>query len=109
MTTSLNSIVKISNKNHQYWNEHIKLKQQSRLSGAAYCRKHGIICSQFYYWENKLNLVKDKFTPLLPVKVNAGAPVPQSVSTKCTLTFKSGHELKVHDHSVLPLLISLLN
>jgi hypothetical protein len=97
-----------SEKNDNYWSEQIRLKRASGLSSAAYCREHGISYNKFYYWANKLTLAKPKFTQLLPVKVNSGEMVSHSIDTKCTLKLKGGHELKVHDQSVLPLLISLL-
>ena len=108
MTDILQSMANNSNNAHQYWNEQIKLKQKSGLSIAAYCREHGINCSNFYYWESKLKSAKPKFPQLLPVKVNSGGHVLHPMDTKCTLKLKGGHELKVHDQSVLPLLISLL-
>lgn len=109
MTEILQSMANKSDNIHQYWNEQIKLKQKSGLSGAAYCLKHGIICSKYYYWENKLNSSKPKVTQLLPVKVNSGEPVSKPMDTKCTLALKGGHELRVHDQTILPLLISLLS
>lgn len=86
----------------QYWSEQIKLKQQSGLSRAAYCRKHNIICSKFTYWEHKLTRPAAK---LVPVKV-----VPASViqSPICSLTFTGGNELKIYDPVILPTLLSIL-
>lgn len=109
MTESINSIAPGCNKKYQYWSEQIKLKQASGLSRASYCRLHGIVCSQFSYWENKFKSARLEPSPLLPVKLTDNRLVSVPVdTTKCTLTFKSGHELKVHDQSVLPLLLSLL-
>ena len=108
MADGIKSIANNSNQNYAYWIEQIRLKRESRISSAAYCREHGISCNKFYYWENKLNSVKPKFTQLLPVKVSSDGLVPLQMDTKCTLKLKGGHELKVHDQSVLPLLISLL-
>ena len=108
MTDSIKSKDKHLRQNEEYWNDQILLKHKSRLSSAAYCRKHGIVCSKFYYWENKLNAAKTEFPQLMPVKLNVSEPLPNQIETKCTLTFTGGHVLKVHDHSILPVLISLL-
>jgi hypothetical protein len=86
----------------QYWLEQIKLKQASGLSRAAYCRKHNLVCSRFAYWENKLS---KPITQLLPVTLN---PASVKADTLCTLRFKSGNELKIHDSAILPTLLSLL-
>ena len=96
-------------KDRQFWNEHIKLKQESGLSRAAYCRKYGIVCGQFGYWENKLKSAQPELSQLLPIKLNLDNAASHHIETKCTIALKSGHKLKVHDHSILPLLISLLS
>ena len=108
MTDSIQSEAKQPIQNKQFWIEQIKLKQASKLSGASYCRQHKLIVSKFRYWEQKLNLTNPKASQLVPVKLNPSEPVSRPMNTKCTLTFKGGHELKVYDQSVLPMLISLL-
>ncbi len=108
MTDGIKSIANNSDKKFHYWSEQIRLKRAGGLSSAAYCREHGINCNNFYYWESKLNSAKPKCPQLLPVKVNSGGHIPHPMDTKCTLKLKGGHELKVHDQSLLPLLISLL-
>ncbi len=96
----------------QFWQEHIKLKQESYLSRAQYCRRHELSVSQFGYWEQKC--VSQVFHPaseLLPVMLNPGNKITTSefLGTSCSVVFKNGHELKVHDQAILPLLISLLS
>ena len=108
MTVGIKSIANNSDKKFHYWSDQIRLKRASGLSSAAYCREHVINCSNFYYWESKLNSAKPKFTQLLPVKVNLSEHASHPMDTKCTLRLKGGHELRVNDQSVLPMLISLL-
>ena len=93
--------------NEQYWNEHIRLKQESGLSRIAYCRLNELICSRFAYWENKLKLQSQPTTSLLAVKLSSSALTISQPNTLCSLAFKGGHELKIHDQTVLPLLLSL--
>ena len=109
MTASLKSIAHESSKNRQYWAEQIRLKQESGLTSAAYCREHRIICSRFYYWEHQINSAHSELSQLLPVKLYANMPEPHLTDTKCTLMLNGGYELKVHDQAILPLLLSLLS
>ncbi len=87
----------------QYWLEQIKLQQESGLSRASYCRKHNLVCSRFLYWEKKL---KQTATTLLPVTLNPGIVKSDAL---CTLAFKNGSELKIHDSAALATLISILS
>lgn len=100
-----------SNLKEQFWCEHIKLKMSSMLSRASYCRKHGLNYDQFGYWEQKLKL-DSQSSNLLPIKLISTKQeeiIPQkSIATLCTLAFKSGNVLTVHDKSVIPALLSML-
>lgn len=110
MTDTANRRTQYSSKNHEYWDDQIKLKQASGLSRAAYCRLHGIVCSRFSYWENKLTQANSESLKLLPVRLNSDTSSCVSADIiRCAFSLKSGHELKVYDHSVLPLLLSLLS
>jgi hypothetical protein len=40
--------------NQDYWQQQITAWQVSDLSGAAFCREHGLTCHRFYYWRQKL-------------------------------------------------------
>ena len=95
-----------SNK-EQFWQEHIALKQASGLSRRAYCREHGLIHSRLAYWEHKLTttglLSSQK---LLPITIE---PIATEVSILCSLHFKNGSKLIIHDPVVLPTVISLLS
>jgi hypothetical protein len=49
-----------SSQKEQFWVKHIKLKQASGLTRAAYCRTHGLVLCQFSYWEQKLKPAQSK-------------------------------------------------
>lgn len=86
----------------KFWQEHIKLKEESGLSRASYCRKHDLICSRFAYWERKLSqFITAK---LLPIKLESTTVK----TTLCTLVLKNGNELKIHDLTILPNLLIIL-
>jgi hypothetical protein len=93
-----------------FWQEHIKLKQESGISRAAYCRKHELNCNHFAYWEQKSRASAQLTEELLPVKLVSSKHSDNSCSTiLCTLSFQNGNELKVHDQAIIPLLVSLLS
>ena len=95
-----------------FWSEHIKLKQESGLSGAAYCRQHTLSCNRLYYWENKLMSQSKAESPFIEVKLNSqinSYTIPRPTTALCSLELNNGHQLKIHDQAVLPLLISLLS
>lgn len=95
-----------------FWREHIQLKQESGLSGAAYCRQHELLCHQLYYWESKFKLQSEAVAPFIAIKLQpraANHPTPEAVRTVCSLELKNGLQLKIHDPIVLPLLISLMS
>ena len=47
------------------WRKHIAAQAQSGLTAAEYCRRHGVIISQFLYWRAKLKANKSgEFVPV---------------------------------------------
>jgi hypothetical protein len=98
-----------SKEQEQFWQEQSKRQKASGLTRLAYCRKHALNYDQFGYWERKWRKKMEPSAKLLPVHLN---PLPKlnanpQRETLCTLAFKNGHELKIHDKTVLPLLLSL--
>lgn len=87
----------------QFWQDHIKFQQESGLSQAAYCRNHNLVCSRFSYWKKKLTQPAIKLLPVTLTQSSVKADV------LCTLILTSGNELKIHDLTVLPTLISILS
>jgi hypothetical protein len=107
-TRRLTTVKNISEKK-QFWKEHAALQIESGLSRKAYCYKHQLNYDQFYYW-----LRKEKHTAprLLPVKLQQTTEQP-SVSpvtdrVLCTIKLRDGSILKIHDKSILPLILSTL-
>ena len=94
----------------QFWKEHAKYHLGSGLSIIAYCRKHQLNYDQFCYWRQKWRQ-QTATLKLLPVHLNKSPKVTVTTykqsETVCTLVFKNGHELKIHDKTVLQLLLSL--
>ena len=108
MTESNQSKDNLPRQNEQFWIEQIKLKRESGLSRAAYCKKHDLSYHTFAYWEQKKAMRKT--SQLLPVKLIQPHDANTEAKSKilCSVLLKSGHKLKVHDQSMLPMLISML-
>lgn len=87
----------------QFWQGHLKVQQESGLSQAAYCRNHSLACSRFSYWKKKLTQPAVKLLPVSLTQSSVKADV------LCTLVLTGGNELKIHDLTVLPTLISILS
>ena len=91
-----------------FWRGHVKAKRQSNLSRKAYCLKHQLNYEQFGYWENKWRR-QNGASKLIPVHFNMPVKTNHTprAETLCTLMLRSGHELKIHDRSILPVICSL--
>lgn len=93
------------------WKEHAQRQKESGLSRVAYCRKYQLSYDQFGYWLQKWRQQAMCSQPvkLLPIHVNKTFKVKDELQpeTICTLAFKNGHALKIHDKSVLTMLLSL--
>lgn len=98
----------ISSDKERFWRKHAKRLQESGLSRMAYCRKHQLSHDQFSYWLRKWRK-QEAPLELLPVQLKE-PPIEQESSelkTLCTLAFKNGHQLKIYNQEVLPMLLSL--
>ncbi len=88
----------------QRWMEHVTRQKESGLSRVAYCRKHQLNYHQFGYWERKY---REEVAPSKLVPIQLNKPKQIAPETVCTLVLNNGHELKIHDQSLLPMLLSL--
>lgn len=88
----------------QVWRERIRHQKESGLSRKEYCLKHQLNYNQFGYWARKY-CEKAASSKLVPLHLNS--PTKIAPETVCTLALRNGHELKIHDKTLLPLLLSL--
>ena len=88
----------------EFYRKHIKLKAESGLPRTKYCKLHGLSYREFAYYERRLSVASG----FLPIQLAHGEHLPAKPPILCTIIFKNGAELKVHDAIVLPTLISLL-
>jgi len=88
----------------QIWRGHVTHQKESSLSRVAYCRKHQLNYHQFGYWERKY---REEVAPSKLVPIHLNKPTQIVLETVCTLVLKNGHELKIHDQALFPMLLSL--
>jgi hypothetical protein len=50
-----------------FWKPHVTAWHKSRVSGKAYCRKHGLSCRALYYWNKKIKKQPAQSVELVPV------------------------------------------
>ena len=103
-----------------FWLEHIKLRNKSGLSKVGYCRKHGLIYCRYLYWDQKLKIQNGSVKLVavqveaqrnnIPAAIVAPQPLqqPVEITLLCSLTLKTGAELKIHDAAALSTLIAIL-
>jgi hypothetical protein len=104
VTTSNETVIE----KEQFWKGHSSRQKESGLSGMSYCRKHQLNYDHFSYWGRKFR-EQPESAELQPVHLKTQLErrdYPQ-VEVLCTLVFKNGHELKIHDKGILAMLLSL--
>ena len=87
-----------SQKQRSFWEGHIVIWQQSRLSQFAYCREHQLKPHRFYYWRRRI-LKRQPDVSFLPVTLPADTlRHPQFVrillSNGCALELGGGYGLE---------------
>ena len=90
----------------EFWKEHTERQKASGLSRKDYCLEHQLSYKQFGYWERKKQRQLAS-SDLMPVAVQRPELIMNNTrgeTTVCTLVFKNGYELKIHDKAVLALL-----
>lgn len=108
IATQTTSIDETTLDKEKFWKEHVKRQRESGQSRMAYCRKHQLNYNQFGSWVQKWRQ-QTTSSELLPIHINMMPKITNCLQPDilCTLTFKNGHELKIHDKGVLPMLLSL--
>jgi hypothetical protein len=89
--------------NKEYWQEKLDRLKASGLSRSQYCRNNNINYDRFGYWLKRLSPITPTF---VPVKMHV-PEISISQPLLCTIEFH-GHILKIHDSSVLSILLDRL-
>lgn len=88
---------------NEYWQEQLDRLKASGLSRSQYCRDNSINYDRFGYWLKKLSPASPTF---VPVKMQM-SEISITQSLLCTIELR-GHVLKIHDASVLSILLDRL-
>jgi hypothetical protein len=104
-----------------FWRQHLLAFKESGLKKASYCRGSGINYYRFNYWEKVLSdkgstPVSDKkssvqkLSSLLPVEIKGDAVGrSENVVCLCSVEFKNGTVLRIHDEGVVGLIVGRLS
>lgn len=80
-----------------FWKNHAKLHQASGLTRVEYCRLNNVHYDRFTYWIGKQ---KNPPSALVAVKLKSANEL-STPALLCTLDFKNGYCLKIHDKQAL--------
>lgn len=105
-----------------FWREHVLAFSGSGLRKASYCRANGINYTRFNYWEKVLSdkgsnaaspeksSVVGNFSRLLPVEVKGdAASIKVNALGLCSLEFKNGIVLQIHEEQALGFILGRLS
>ncbi len=98
LNTSIPEVIK---EDKVYWESQIESQKKSQLSKSAYCRANQISYFRFNYWEKRL---KKSCHPLIPIKIKSVMHSPNNKPI-CSITFKNGNDLHIHDKEALILIL----
>ncbi|MGJ0430036.1 IS66 family insertion sequence element accessory protein TnpA [Methylobacter sp.] len=102
-----------------FWQRHITAFSVSGMKRNAYCKMHDVNYDRFCYWIKRLTdgtakKIKRRVAaslpsvPLLPVQLKPRS-VPDEVTPLCTVNFKNGSVLHIHQERALAVLLERWN
>jgi hypothetical protein len=88
-----------------FWRRHAELYQSSGLTRKKYCQMNNVNYDRFGYWLSKITRHSSS---LVAIKLKAeSAPLKQI--TLCTLNFRDGRTLQIHDQQALSYILEKLS
>ena len=84
------------------WKQHVESYRNGGLTKTDYCKTHKIGYHQFGYWLKKFNAK----TALVPIRLKT--PTETEPTVLCSLHFKQGVCLKIHDLKSLGVILGML-
>ena len=87
-----------------YWDKHIKQFKESGANYKTYCQQEGVHYERFVYRFNKDR--KASVRSLIPISVRSQSGIS---STLCSIEFKSGDRMYIHDASILDKVLGSLS
>lgn len=91
----------------RYWERHIKEQRVSGISRASYCRINRVNYNRFAYWirNMKSSLPSTAVIPILVKPEINDEAITNGSRILCTLKFRNGVTVSVHDREALCLLL----
>ncbi len=86
-----------------FWRRHVELHQSSGLTRKKYCRLNNVNYDRFGYWLGKFT----RQSSLVAIKLKA-ENIPLKQATLCTLNFRDGRTLPIHDQQALSYILEKL-
>jgi hypothetical protein len=106
MKTALSKSVNVtaSQEDKSYWERHIKAQRASGISRAAYCRINHVNYDRMTYWIKNNKQARRSNVGVIPILVkpeNSDEPSTNGNRILCTLRFKNGITISIHDKEAL--------
>lgn len=89
--------------NEAFWKNHYEQLKSSGISRAQYCRINQLNYDRFGYWLSKWSA---KTTRFVAVKIKEQN---KTESVLCTMTLRTGSEIKIHDFSALSFILERMS
>jgi hypothetical protein len=110
MKTVISKSVKstASQEDKAYWERHIKSQRASGISRAAYCRINHVNYDRLSYWLKNNKQAPQAKAGVIPIRLKQEISHEANVDEAkilCTLRFKTGATISIHDKEALCLLL----
>jgi hypothetical protein len=91
-----------------YWEHHINAQRASGITRASYCRVNHVNYDRFNYWIKKNKQKNQSTASVIPIRLKQEidhTTASDAGRALCTLKFKSGVTIAVHNQEALSLLL----
>jgi len=101
-----------SQEDKAYWERHVKAWRVSGISRAAYCRINHVNYDRMTYWIKNNKQARQANVDMIPILVKPENIIDEASMNGsrilCTLRFKTGITISIHDKEILCLLLKEL-
>jgi len=102
---------KTNQEDEAYWERHITAQRASGISRAAYCRINDVHYDRLTYFLKKNKQARQANARVIPVRLKPEINLEANTNGSrilCTLRFKNGVTISIHDQGALCLLLKEL-
>ena len=98
-----------SQEDEAYWERHIKAQRASGISRAAYCRINHVHYDRMNYWLKNNKQTRQASAGIIPILIKPETIIDEASMNGsrilCTVRFKTGITISIHDKEALCLLL----